>query len=168
MRDATESPVENASLSIFVGKQPRLVERLSRVMKRGNTGARMRWDTTRKETNRRSRKENGRSNASCFSEGRMRRRKEVDGIYRCGSGIVCAWTDIRTVERRNWNVIWLGSHQDFILRSPLSFRSFLSRPIRTILIASYRSLLLYLRLTRSSYVSLLLARSISLTIKRPI
>lgn len=68
MRYATESLVENASLSIFVGKQSRLVERLSRVMKRGNTGARVRWDTTRKETNRRSGKENGRSNASCFSE----------------------------------------------------------------------------------------------------
>jgi len=58
---------ENASLSIFVGKQPRLVKRLSRVMKRGNTGVRVRWDTTRKETNRRSGKENGRSNASCVS-----------------------------------------------------------------------------------------------------
>ena len=55
------------SLSIFVGKQPRLVKRLSRVMKRGNTGVRVRWDTTRKETNRRSGKENGRSNASCVS-----------------------------------------------------------------------------------------------------
>lgn len=65
----------------------------------------------------------------------MRRRKEVDEIYRCGSGIVCAWTDIRTAECRNWNVIWLGSHQDFILRSSLSFRSFLPRPIRTGLIA---------------------------------
>ena len=36
-------------------------------MKRGNTGVRVRWDTTRKETNRRSGKENGRSNASCVS-----------------------------------------------------------------------------------------------------
>lgn len=70
-----------------------------------------------------------------FQRGRTRRRKEVDGLYRRGSGIVCAWTDIRIAERRNWNVIWLGSHQDFILRSLLSFRSFLSRPIRTILIA---------------------------------
>lgn len=68
MRNATESLVENASLSIFAGKQSRLVERFSRVMKRGNTGARVRWDTTRKETNCRSGKENGRSNASCFSK----------------------------------------------------------------------------------------------------
>ena len=103
-----------------------------------------------------------------FQRGRMRRRKEVDGIYHCGSGIVCAWTDVRSAERRNWNVIWLGSHQDFILRSLLSARSFLSRPIRTILITLLLATghwLLYLRLTRFSYILLFLARSMSLAVK---
>lgn len=48
----------------------------------------------------------------------MHRRKEINEKYRCGSRIVCAWSDIRTVECRN--VIWLESHQDFISRSYLN------------------------------------------------
>ncbi|XP_025074325.1 uncharacterized protein LOC105428220 isoform X2 [Pogonomyrmex barbatus] len=82
-RDPWESTWEMDSMGPIVfstGKQPGLVERLSRVMKRGNTGARMRWDTTRKETNRRPGKENGRSNASCFSKVRSLRWQWSEGF----------------------------------------------------------------------------------------
>lgn len=82
--------------------------------------------------------------------------EEVDEIYRRGSGIVCAWADVRTL--RNQGVIWLGSHQDFISRSP---RSPLSIPIRsrTILIAllSRRYFSIY---TPCSPVSRLTSRAI--------
>lgn len=69
MRDTTELSVENASLSIFPGKQPGLVERLSRVMKRGNTGARVRMGyNEERDESQVGKKRMGRSNASCFSE----------------------------------------------------------------------------------------------------
>jgi hypothetical protein len=98
-----------------------------------HTGPRMKRDTTWKETNRGSRRENGKSNALCFS-GEMRERKSMRYIAAEVEWYAHGWTyglqNIGTGASYG-----LGPTKILYCDRFYRFDRFLSRLIRTILVA---------------------------------